>query len=78
MQSQLDKHISERDELLKQKDALNDKMSAWYGSHEEDAEFDNEMNEYNRQYDEIESQLEIADRKVEFDSAMKISERRIQ
>lgn len=67
MQSQLDKHIAERDELLKQKDALNDKMSAWYDSHEEDAEFDDEMNEYNRQYDEIESQLEIADRKVAWD-----------
>lgn len=67
MQSQLDKHIAERDELLKQKDALNDKMSAWYDSHEEDAEFDDKMNEYNRQYDEIESQLEIADRKVAWD-----------
>lgn len=67
MQSQLDKHIAERDELLKQKDTLNDKMSAWYDSHEEDAEFDDKMNEYNRQYDEIESQLEIADRKVAWD-----------
>ena len=67
MQSQLDKHIAERDELLKQKDTLNDKMSAWYDSNEEDAEFDDKMNEYNRQYDEIESQLEIADRKVAWD-----------
>lgn len=67
MQIQLDKHIAERDELLKQNDALNDKMSAWYDSHEEDAEFDDEMNEYDRQYDEIESQLEIADRKVAWD-----------
>lgn len=67
MQKQLDKHIAERDELLKQKDVLNEKMAAWYDSHEEGSSFDDEMNEYNRQYDEIESKLEAVDRKVSWD-----------
>ena len=67
MQKQLDQHIAERDELLKKKDELNDKMAAWYDSHDENSVFDDEMNEYNRQYDKVEEELENADRKVSWD-----------
>lgn len=67
MQKQLDQHIAERDELLKKKDELNDKMAEWFDSHEENAVFDDEMNEYNRQYDKVEEELENADRKVSWD-----------
>ena len=71
MQNQLDKHVSERDELLEQKDELNAKMSDWYDSHEdataEDVANDKDMSEWNRLYDELESKIEDADRKVSWD-----------
>lgn len=71
MQNQLDKHVSERNELLEQKDELNAKMSDWYDSHEEataeDVANDKDMSEWNRLYDELESKIEDADRKVSWD-----------
>lgn len=71
MQKQLESHKSERDELLKKKDELNEKMSAWYDSHEdasdEDVSNDKDMQVWNLQYDEIEAELENADKKVAWD-----------
>lgn len=70
MKDKLDKSVSERKSLLKQRDEVNDKMSAWWAAHEdatrEDMLADKEMQEYNREYDELSKQIDEADKTVKF------------
>lgn len=70
MKDKLDKSVSERKSLLKQRDEVNDKMSAWWAAHEDatrdDMLADKEMQQYNREYDELSKQIDEADKTVKF------------
>ena len=62
----LDGEYRQRNALLRQRDELNEKMSAWYESHP-DGVHDEEMDEYNRLYDELDMQIDELDSKIVFD-----------
>lgn len=70
MKDKLDKSVSERNSLLKQRNEINDKMSAWWDAHEdatrEDMLADKDMQQFNREYDELSKQIDEADNTVKF------------
>lgn len=70
MKDRLDKSVSERNSLLKQRNEINDKMSAWWDAHEdatrEDMLADKDMQQFNREYDELSKQIDEADNTVKF------------
>lgn len=70
MKDKLDKSVSERNSLLKQRNEINDKMSAWWNAHEdatrEDMLADKDMQQFNREYDELSKQIDEADKTVKF------------